>query len=198
MEYVCLIDKLPKYYEKMARTDFTTVFSNIWWALRGPDVCTFENHKWVYTIPIRVAMFGVTGGRFSINNLCLSLETYEDFIEEVLTLKEPHYIVEDAMEHYLEHIRVALMYLKELFKGTEAEKVFNILFNAVCDELEFMNTGSFRALRDMTKELKKIIIMCRNCIHAEPTDDPFYVYCKKNRAKPELHYWCQHFKPRLD
>ena len=198
MEYEALIVRLPELYEKLSLWNFRDLFSNIWWALRGPDICIFENHKLVYTIPIRVAMFGVTEGRFFVNNLCLSLETYEDFIKEVLTLKESHYIIEDAMEHYLEHTKTAFTCLKELFEGTKVGKIFDILFNAVCNELEFINTGSFRALRGMTKTLKKIIIMCRNCIHAEPTDDPFYIYCKKYKAKFELHYFCRHFEPRLD
>jgi len=198
MKYEALIDKLPEYYEKMARTDFTTVFSNIWWALRGPDITDFENHKLIYTLPIRVAMFGVTGGRFLLLNICPSLGLYGDFIEEVLGLKDANYWIGIGIEHYLYHIRLALGYLEELFKGTKAGKVFSILCDVASKEEEFINTGSSEVLRDMIKKLKKIIVMCRNCIHARPTNDPCYVYCKKNRERRKVDDYCQYFEPRLD
>jgi len=198
MEYMCLIDKLPKYYEKMARTDFTTVFSNIWWALRGPDIIGFEDHKWVYTIPIRAAMLGFTGSYFNLYVLCPSLETYVDFIEEVLTLRDANDLVVSAMRHYLDHTLRALAWLEDLFEGTDVGKIFSILADVANKELMFIGVYSFGAFRDMVKKLKKITIICQNCKYAEYTKRINTIRCKKDGERHSIVYWCECFEPRLD
>jgi len=198
MKYEALVFKLSEYYEKFGRNKFITTFSNIWWALRGPDITDFNDHKDVYTLPIRAAMFGWFEDFFTVYSLCLTLESYLDLVEEVITLKDVNDVIRNAIEHYLDHTLNALAWLEDLFEGTDVGKVFGILANACARELEFIRTGSFRAFRDMAKSLKKITIICQNCIHAEPVEGTNTICCKKDGERHPLHYWCECFEPRLN
>ena len=145
-----------------------------------------------------LAMFGKLGDTFRECNLCPTVIDYEFFIEEVLKLRDADETIKDAMEHYLGHVFYALMCLKDLFKGTRAGRIFGILSEVNREELLFIQTGDLESFREMVRKLKRITLMCCNCIHSEPIEGTSDVRCIRDEEEHSLDYWCEHFIPRLD